>query len=527
MENNFKNEVTDLYNQALAIKNNNDLITFCHKARYSCERILQIIYENEIGPMPKSILFSTMLRSLEEKKDLIPLEIRKLFETVSATGNPNSHPNNLPESKRKQQASIAEQSLSHICNWFFNDYLNVPFDEDMFLVRRENLMNSQVKNYRDLLIASLDDKVLELEEFEQIIEARETLQIDSVIASEIEKEIVLEKLGKKISALPEILSPTDLESFKKYDTLNNKRPEWALKAINKLTTDTEHEILRGYFKYYFNEIPDNLFVSAPLLMNLLGCWQGWYFQYESKTYFNLFFVAKNDKEFIGYCIEPVNPDWGYRYTLDEPFLFADIIGEITDEVIFRFNKRMLVSKSWNINYEGVLIEDGQYFDGEWSIQNINGAFNAMKTKSLLPVRIFDTSALKPVVSTQFMDNFRNLTSTWFVQVQGKTSQFGFLHVIDRSSNIDYIPESNSENPDFELFQLFANLIMQEGSNAIIDYLEGNYVEQSKVQIITKQSVLGNYFPKEINFSVDWNTKTISGTLKDNIYKIRSFKGFKI
>ena len=46
MENNFKNEVTDLYNQALAIKNNNDLITFCHKARYSCERILQIIYEN-------------------------------------------------------------------------------------------------------------------------------------------------------------------------------------------------------------------------------------------------------------------------------------------------------------------------------------------------------------------------------------------------------------------------------------------------------------------------------------------------
>lgn len=126
-----------------------------------------------------------------------------------------------------------------------------------------------------------------------------------------------------------------------------------------------------------------------------------------------------------------------------------------------------------------------------------------------------------------MDNFRNLTSTWFVQVQGKTSQFGFLHVIDRSSNIDYIPESNSENPDFELFQLFANLIMQEGSNAIIDYLEGNYVEQSKVQIITKQSVLGNYFPKEINFSVDWNTKTISGTLKDNIYKIRSFKGFKI
>ncbi len=527
METNFKNEVTDLYNQAIAIRNNNDLITFCHKARYSCERILQIIYEKEIGPVPKIIKFETMLRSLEEKKDLVPLEIRKLFETISATGNPNSHPNNLPDSKRKQQASIAEQSLSHICNWFFNDYLQIPFEENVFEVRKENLMNSQVKNYRDLLIASLDDKILDLEEFEQIIEARDTLKIDSLIANEIEKEIVLEKLGKRISGLHEILTPTDLESFKKFDSVNFKRPEWALKAINKLTTDSEHEILRGYFKYYFNEIPDNLFVSAPLLMNLLGCWQGWYFQYESKTYFNLFFVAKNDKEFIGFCIEPINPDWGYKYTLNEPFLFADIIGELTDEVIFRFNKRMLVHKSWNINYEGILIEDGQYFEGEWSIKNINGAFNAMKTKSLLPVRIFDTSASKPIVSTQFMDNFKNITSTWFVQLQGKTSQFGFLHVIDRSSNMSYIPELNSENSDSELFQLFANLIIQEGNNIVIDYLEGNYVEQSKVLIKSRQTVLGVYLEKEINFSVDWNTKTISGTLKDNVHKIRSFKGFKI
>ena len=71
----------------------------------------------------KVIKYETMLKTLEGKKDLIPLEIRKLFETVSATGNPNSHPNNLPESKRKQQASIAEQSLSHICNWFFKKSL--------------------------------------------------------------------------------------------------------------------------------------------------------------------------------------------------------------------------------------------------------------------------------------------------------------------------------------------------------------------------------------------------------------------
>ena len=141
METNFNNEVTDLYNQAIAIKNNNDLITFCHKACYSCDRILQIIYENEVGSVPKNILFSSMLRSLEEKKDLVPLEIRKLFETISAKGNPNSHPNNLLDSKRKQQASIAEQSLSHICNWFFNDYLQIPFEENVFEVRKENLIN--------------------------------------------------------------------------------------------------------------------------------------------------------------------------------------------------------------------------------------------------------------------------------------------------------------------------------------------------------------------------------------------------
>jgi hypothetical protein len=126
-----------------------------------------------------------------------------------------------------------------------------------------------------------------------------------------------------------------------------------------------------------------------------------------------------------------------------------------------------------------------------------------------------------------MDNFKNITSTWFVQLQGKTSQFGFLHVIDRSSNMSYIPELNSENSDSELFQLFANLIIQEGNNIVIDYLEGNYVEQSKVLIKSRQTVLGVYLEKEINFSVDWNTKTISGTLKDNVHKIRSFKGFKI
>lgn len=523
-------EVIELYQQAISIKNNNDFVTFCHKARYSCERILQIVYDKEIGPLPKTISFHKMMIKLEEKRDVFPLEIGKLFETISATGNPNSHPNDLPEKKRKQQAAIAEQSLALICNWFFNDYLQMPVADDLFVLNKTNYQDARIKNYEDLLLASLEDGILELDEFEQIIETRETLELDADLALNIERKIVQEKLNKKINDLSDILSPADLDSFKKYDNKIHPKPEWVMKGIEKLKNDTEHHLLKGYLKYYFEEIANELIAGVPILCNLLGCWQGWYFQYDSKTYFNLFFIAQSETDFTGYCIEPVNPDWGFKHTEDEPFLFAKIDGTLQEEILFQFQKTMLVKNSWNINYEGVLIEDGQYFEGEWSISYLNGAFNAMKTKSLLPVRIFDTSALKPVVKTQFMDQFRNLTSTWFVQLQGKNAQFGLLHIIDIEKNHSFdvdIDENDVPVSNILSCKIYANLIIQEQGNIVIDYFEGDYVERSKVQIISNKSIQGDCLPKEINFSVDWNSRILSGTIKDSLYKIRSFKGFKI
>ena len=53
------------------------------------------------------------------------------------------------------------------------------------------------------------------------------------------------------------------------------------------------------------------------------------------------------------------------------------------------------------------------------------------------------------------------------------------------------------------------------------------MDYAKVKIRTCVAISGAYLEKEINFSVDWSNRTLSGTLKDTVHKIRSFKGFKI
>ena len=74
--------------------------------------------------------------------------------------------------------------------------------------------------------------------------------------------------------------------------------------------------------------------------------------------------------------------------------------------------------------------------------------------------------------------------------------------------------------------------LNKGFHGEMTYMENHFdmrVDPTKLVPGAKSviTLLCNYFPKEINFSVDWNTKTISGTLKDNLHKIRSFKGFRI
>jgi hypothetical protein len=530
-ENESYKEVSGLVKNAFTFKNANDYATFCHKARYSCERILQIIYSQEVNPLPNNIGFDKMLNSIVEKnKYTIPLEIRNLIESIRATGNSNSHPNQLTDKMRKRQADVASHSLSFICNWFFNEYLQLEIKDELIIVDKLNYLDAQEKNYRDLIIASLSDGILELDEYEQIIDARINMNLKDVTAKNIEKEIVAELLKKNINDLSEILNPTDLSSFKKYDIKHNLKPDWVKKGIESLNESPEHSILKSYLKYYFDEIPNDIFNNVPIILNLLGCWQGWYFQYESKTYFNLFFIAKSENQFIGYCIEPVNPTWSRNSSSDQSFLFAAVEGELEDEILFRFTKTMLMKNSWNINYEGVLIEDGQFFEGEWSIRTLNGAFNAMKTKSLLPVRIFDTNRLLPVVKTQYLDHFQNLTSSWFVQLQGKNAHFGILHLIDFDENS--LSEFGTNFTDIEqngesgsLIQ--ANLIMQENERLLIDFMQGYYENPGKVILNSAHAIQGEFVLRKLNFSVDWNQKVISGTIKDEHYKMRSFKGYKI
>jgi len=528
-ENSLLDEVSDLVKNTLSLKSNNDLINFCHRARYTCERLLQIIYMKEVNSLlPKNIGFQTMLDSIvKTNNEAIPLEIRKVIEFIGAIGNQSSHPNQIPEHKRKQDASSVEQFLAHLCNWFFNDYFKFDLQEDIFNYEKTNYKNAQEKNYHDLIVVSLDDGILDLDEYEQILDARDRLQIDHDKALQIEQEVVLNQFRKNIKELSEILNPIDLETFKnKYDIINHKKPEWVKKGIDCLINDNNNALLKGYLKYYFDEIPNDTYSNASFFINLLGCWQGWYFQNNSKTYFDLFFIAYNENQFKGYCIEPLNRDWRrFRNIYDEKYLFAEIDGKINDDLLFEFKKSMLLKDSWSINYEGILIEDGQYFEGEWNIKGLNGSFNAMKSKSLLPLLIVDTLTSKPNIKTQFLNTFLNLTSSWFVQLQGKNAQFGILHIIE-IENYEQYNFGLEINMSTEM-PLLANLILQENNTLTIDYMEGYFEQPGKAVLISTHSVKGEYLPKKISFSIDWSKRMISGIIKDEIYKMRSFKAYKI
>jgi hypothetical protein len=72
-------------------------------------------------------------------------------------------------------------------------------------------------------------------------------------------------------------------------------------------------------------------------------------------------------------------------------LIAEINGKIENDVIILFNKRYQIENPWEINYQGILTDEGQFIEGEWEINSQNGSFNALKSKSLLPIHIFDTN----------------------------------------------------------------------------------------------------------------------------------------
>jgi len=498
------NKLIDLIKQAFRLRENPDLI--CGQSRKSSEAILREVYKREVGPVPPKIMFQSLLDGIRKRK-VIPHEITLLFETVNKYGNMTLHPDDELSIRTINEAKIVESNLSGICNWFFNSYLRMETEVDLFTATANNSTNTAVSNYEDLIKAALADHILDLDEYESILQARQDLGLRQNQVSDIERQLCLEILGMKVDGIIDVLSNADLHSFKKLDQIRENRPAWVLRCLENVSA-MDNIAIKNYISYYFEEVFPESSIDGDPLESILGCWQGWYFQHTAKTYYDLMFIAKSETEFIGLSIEPINPTWNEK-GYEDPYLLAWIDGSLVDDIIFSYEKTMILEKTWTVDYEGVIIENGQLFEGEWNVESLNGSFNAMRSRSLLPIRIFDNMKQHPIVNSTYLNKNMNLTSSWLIQLMGKKSTPGIMHVIELRR------------------KLYANIILPTDESMGISYCEGQYDETAKATIHEINAVDGKESNFKITFTIDWNNQVLNGTMKDDIHRMRVFKAFKI
>jgi len=498
------NKLIDLIKQAFSLREQPDLI--CSQSRISSEAMLREIYKREFGNIPAKIAFQSLLEGIR-KRNVIPHEVLLLFETVNRFGNMTVHPDDNLTARTIQEAQIVESNLAGICNWFFNSYLKLDLNQDMFHQPSDAPSSNANLNYEEMLRSALSDSKLELDEYENLLQAREDLGINDEQAVLIEQNVCNELLNKKVVGIIDVLSNSDLNAFKKLDKIRDDRPEWVTKALEQIAL-SDNEILKGYLNYFFEEIPITDKVVYDSMYSIMGCWQGWYFQYTAKTYYDLMFLVKDENDFIGISIEPINPTWNDK-GYEDSYLLAWIEGSLLDDILFSYRKTMILENTWSVDYEGVIIDDGQIFEGEWRVKSLNGSFNAMRSKSLLPIRIFDTLGKLPIIPSTYLNGRHDLTSSWFIQVTGKSSISGIMHVIERKK------------------QLFANVLLSEGDILGISYCEGQYDEMAKATIRQINTIKGQQINFTITFTIDWNHSVLNGTIKDDVHRMRVFKAFKL
>ena len=499
------NKLLDRLRNVITHKGNPDLI--CIQSRISCEAILKIIYKKQFNQVPPSITFEKLKEGLV-KAGVIPSHIVSLFDAIQRLGNKTAHIDENLTERTASEALVVESSLGNICNWFFNEYLKIVFSLESIFQQTENGHNSIRSNYEDLIRAALADKTLEMDEYEDILKAREDLNLSDEAALEIERKVCQELLNVCINNISDILSTTDLIAFKKFDDAGRQKPQWVLKCFEDPRVIRNLQ-LRNYISFYFNNIELDAEVEQDQILSILGCWQGWYFQYSSKTYFDLVFLAKNENDFIGLSIEPINPTWNNK-GYEDKHLLAWIEGALIDDILFSYTKKYILERSWSIKYDGVLMEMGQVFEGEWSINDLNGTFSAIRSKSLLPIRIFNTDDLLPVIPSTYLNRLKDLTSSWFVQIVGKETVYGVIHMIELRGG-----------------SVFANLITAMADEIYVSYLEGEYQENSKAKLQELSAIKGICNLSVLTFNVDWTSHTFNGILKDDVHKMRVIKGFKI
>jgi hypothetical protein len=477
----------------------------CIESRISCEAILKLIYKKEYGQVPQGIAFEKLKEGLV-RKGIIPNHIVSLFDSIQRLGNKTAHIDEHLTDRTPSEALVVESSLGNICNWFFNEYLKVELSLDNLYDKSSESVNSKLINYEHLIRSALSDKKLDIDEYEEILKAKDDLKINLPDARNIEQKICLELLQVNVNHIGDIINGNDLKSFLKFDKSQSSKPEWVTSILqNQNLIDSS---IKKYLSFYFEEIININDLEQNQILSILGCWQGWYFQYSSKTYFNLFFLAKGENDFIGISIEPINPTWSNN-THEDNLLLAWIEGSLVDEILFSFTKKYLLERSWTIQYVGVIMEMGHVFEGEWTINELNGTFNSIRSKSLLPIRIFDTDNLLPIIPTTYLNRRKDLTSSWLIQITGKTKIIGIMHIIELRELI------------------YSNIIISDNDAIVISYLEGEYVENSKVILNEINTVIGIFNNLKINFNIDWSTQVFNGIIKDDINTMRVLKGFKI
>ncbi len=493
-------------------KYKDDPSIICQKSRVTCEYILALIWNNEFKEYPTGKMMQSLCDGIiKNRPSLIPIGIQTLIGTIQTYGNKTSHAQENLEQLNSTHSIIVESALGELCNWFFITYLNTNPAPD-FKPTDESL-NAQISSYRELLNAIFSDGVLELDEYEKIIDARESLNLDIEQFKQIETEVLNKHFKESINDIIELLKPTDLRNFaQKNKDKTYGYPTWVVKAIEDITKKSDLPNYAMILSDYFNEVPNENKIEIPICIKHLGCWQGWYMQsqeFQMKTYYDLTFVALSKDEFIGLSLEPLNPNWWSTPQISSDILFASINGNIENDIIISFQKEYLFENSWQIDYQAVITEEGKYFEGDWEIRHLSGPFNAIKTRSLLPIHVYNIDTNQPVTKIKYINKLKNLTSTWFFQLTGKESVYGLIHMVELNEMVH------------------ANLLYIDTEKVNLSYLNGNYDSNGNI-ILSKQSdILGETSNLFLRFAVDWSINELNGTVKDEVYKMRALKGFKL
>lgn len=499
------NKLLDRLKSALKLRDQPNQI--CIESRISCEAILKIMYKAEFEQVPPNISFEKLKEGLV-RKGVLPSHIVPLFNAVQRLGNRTAHVDELLTDRTAAEALISENNLGNICNWFFNSYLKVELSiQNLYEEQVDESHEAILINYEHLLRGALEDQRLDIDEYEDLLIAREDLKIDPEDALSIEKRVCSDLLNTQIHQIADLLQGSDLESFRKFDRSATIRPDWVEKLLAR-TLAEENTSIKAYLAFYFEEFEAFHDPEQSQLLSLLGCWQGWYFQQTTKTYYDLIFLARSENEIFGLSIEPINPQWNDRGYQDDQLL-ALMEGVLQDDVLFSYTKSYLIENPWSIEYLGVLMESGRVFEGEWSIRSLSGTFNAIRSKSLLPIRIFDTESLHPVVPSQYLNRLKDLSATWLIQLTGKHSVVGIMHLIEVRKNV------------------YANVLLPQDDHLEVFYLEGAYQEASKVTLQEVSVVQGTARESSMSFNIEWSSYSLQGTLKDNQHKLRVLKGFRI